>query len=132
MTLGPFRIKKPREELLQRLRRRKEELRVEQQRVHSQMHEDVRTIMGSKATLLLEELAKEVGYKDEDLASELREGFHIIGILPDCREFPHEQVDPSMEVEGLRTVSKWAQHAVVGQLRNNQKLSSHIMEKMHK
>ena len=77
----------------------------------------------------MEELAKEVGYKDEELAAEMRDGFHTIGILPDCHEFPHERVDPTMEVEGLRTVSKWAQHAVIGQLRNNKKLASHIMEK---
>ena len=93
------------------------------------MHQDVKDLMVSEATLLMEVLAKEVGYKDEELAAEMRDGFHTIGILPDCREFPHERVDPTMEVEGLRTVSKWAQRAVIGQLRKNKKLASHIMEK---
>ena len=59
----------------------------------------------------------EVGFKNEALAEELRAGFHIVGELSDCLEFPQDRVEARMGVEGLRTVSKWSQYAVIGQLR---------------
>ena len=81
------------------------------------MHPDVRDIMGDKATLLITELAKEIDFRDADLSEESTGCFSIIGQLPDCHEYPHERVDAIMEVDGLKTVAKWSQHAVYHQLR---------------
>ena len=51
LTQGPSKIRKSREELLKRLRRRKEERRADQQRVYGHMHQYVKDKMVSEAIL---------------------------------------------------------------------------------
>ena len=70
-----------------------------------------------KATLLLLELAKEIGFKDTGLLDELRGGFKILGEISDCREFPFEKAEALLEVEGLDKVARWSQRAAKHQLR---------------
>ena len=76
----------------------------------------VKCIMKGKATLLLLELAKEVGFRDKDLADELHGGFKIIGEILDCAEFPFGRTEALLDVEGLDKVALWSQHAVKHQL----------------
>ena len=85
------------------------------------MHPRVRDIMRGKRTLLLLELARELGYAGPELERELHGGFDVIGQLPSSGEFPEEVVPAVTDVGSLEGVAKWAQHAVRRHLRKNAK-----------
>ena len=75
--------------------------------------------MEGKATLLMIELASEIGFDDVSFAGDLHGGVATIGQIPHCGEYPSENVLPLMRVEGLRGVSQWCQHAAYAQSRRH-------------
>ena len=52
--------------------------------------------MTGKGTLIMKELAEEVGFKDMQLMGDLVSGFEVIGEFPDCAEYPYERVEATM------------------------------------
>ena len=71
------------------------------------MDEDVRRVMEDKNLLLFREVMADAGVVDQDLFSDMCQGFRLTGELKALRRFPD-----SFRLEQLKSTAKWAKYLV--------------------
>ena len=74
-------LSKIRLERIQKWRDRAKQLSPQEEKLRASMPEHARKILSCKRTLLLQEMAAEIDWPDQDFFTELREGFRLVGCL---------------------------------------------------
>ena len=88
-------------------------LDIEEKKLHSLMHSDLRPVMKSKRLLLFKEMLRDAGVVDEELCKDMSEGFKLVGDLNPSGQFQSQWKPAMMSSEQLLQTAKWAQRAVV-------------------
>ena len=82
-------------------------LDLDEKKVHSSMHPDLRPVMKSKRLLLFKEMLSDAGVCDEELCKDMTEGFKLVGDLNPSGQF-HSQWKPAMlSSDQLAQTAKW-------------------------
>ena len=115
---GPSLIKKDILAKLSRITKLSKELDSFENSVTSQMHPDVRAIMKSKKTVLLEHLAKNAGIVDEEFFLKLRDGFPLVGHIGPTGRWVKDYRQATMSEEELAKAAVWIREAVIGKCRS--------------
>jgi hypothetical protein len=79
LVMGPIDVAKFRLAKIQKWRQVRDELGKTEAALHEAIPGHMRTLVQDKQFLLLEYLAKSIGWGDESLHDELREGFKLVG-----------------------------------------------------
>ena len=79
LVMGPIDVAKFRLGKIQKWRQVRDELGKTEAALHEAIPDHMRTLVQDKQFLLLEYLAKSIGWGDESLHDELREGFKLVG-----------------------------------------------------
>ena len=79
LVMGPIDFAKFRLGKIQKWRQVRDELGKTEAALHEAIPDHMRTLVQDKQFLLLEYLAKSIGWGDESLHDELREGFKLVG-----------------------------------------------------
>ena len=99
---------------LARLSRLKEELAEQEIKLHQSMHEDVASVLRGEQLLLLERLAAESGIEDDELMTNLKEGFPLTGKIGPTNRWRSEIRPATMGEEEHRLAAKWIRAEVLG------------------
>ena len=113
LSLGKLGVMKVRLERLIHYKRLAESLEVSENELKSAMRPDVRKIMGTKRLLLFKQMLEDANVGDENLFSELTNGFRLTGQKEASGQFRPRFKPAQLSVEELRKSSKWARHAIV-------------------
>ena len=89
-------------------------LEEEEKQLHASMQADVRVVMASKRLLLFKQMMEDAGIVDENLFSEMRDGFRLTGQLESSGQFRPRFKPAEMSVEELKKSPRWARHAIGG------------------
>ena len=98
------------------MKRRARELEVQEEALRRTMHPDVKSIMGGKRILLMDEMLKSIGYEDHQLTKDLCEGLRITGNVDITGKFAVDFRPAQLEVEDLWRVAKASQADVAGKI----------------
>ena len=90
LTLSPHELTKWRIDTLTRWSKMAVDLNKDESELKSKIHPKVRKCFGMKRLLLLEALAKQIGWEDEQIHSDLRSGFKLTGYCPPTGTFERE------------------------------------------
>ena len=92
-------------------------LKQEDDQIKIGMHPNVRAVMGNKNIAVCRKLVQHLKYGDVDLIADMTQGFKMVGDIGQCHVYPPASPTNTASVEKLRTVARWAQHAVRGYLK---------------
>ena len=91
------------------LRRRKSQLRSKESSVRAEVDHESERVSQSKATVLMEEMLQNIWYPDAKVASELREGFQMVGEMRSSGVFqtkPPEEVNQGADPQWLERMAE--------------------------
>eukprot|EP00435_Cladocopium_sp_Y103_P011809 s4361_g3.t1 len=118
LTSSPHQLAKQRCEFLRTWSQRAREMQLDEAALHQSMPVHVRRIMEGKRILVMEALAKEMGWPDMSLFRELREGFKLVGTFGTTGIFKPGVTVASMSEEELKKNVKFLRPAILGRLKN--------------
>ena len=90
LTLGLVELAKHRIKTLDSWMQKARALQMRERDLHKKLNPKVARILKGKRLLVLEELAKDIGWPDERIHQELREGFKLTGRSPPSYIFKQE------------------------------------------
>lgn len=118
LTSSPHQLAKQRCEFLRKWSNRAKELQTAEGKVHRGLTTHIQQVLAGKRTLLMEELAAEMGWPDKTLFSEMREGFKLVGTFAATGVFKPAVTLAQMSEEELRKNTKFLRPAILGKLKN--------------
>ena len=120
LSLGKLQLAKHRLATVTRWQGWASELKRDEAALKSRMEPQVAEVLKSKRLLLLAKIANEIGWPDEGLHKEIRQGFRLVGKAPysgvfkrELKKAPHTEAD-------LRRRSKFLRPAILGRVRAQQ------------
>ena len=116
LTLGLVELTKHRIKTLDSWTQKARALQMRERDLHKKLNPKVARILKGKRLLVLEELAKDIGWPDERIHQELREGFKLTGHSPPSHIFKQEFRPASMSKEKLMQDSKFIRPLILGKL----------------
>lgn len=102
---------------LRKYTKRAAELASDEALLKQSLDKDVRKVLESKRLLLFKEMALDAGVGDENLFSELSQGFRLTGVMPQSNQFPTQWKPAMISVEQLRESSVWARKMIYASCR---------------
>ena len=118
LTESPHQLTKLRCQFLRKWASRASILQKAELEVHERMPQHVRRVMEGKRILVMEELAKEMGWPDMQLFSELREGFKLVGTFETTGIFKAGVTLANISEEELEKNTNFLRPAILGRLKN--------------
>lgn len=89
------------------------ELKSKEDAIKSRMDQHCAEVLSSKKTLIFEELVKECGHLDVELADNIRRGFSLVGDLPRSNVFPSRQTFATLTAEQVRLTAVHSRTAII-------------------
>jgi hypothetical protein len=118
-TRSPLETSQKRTEFIKRLRKMRDELKPEEDKLRSTMHPTVAKALQGKHLVLFKKLLEESNYPDVDLVKDMAAGFPIIGLSPPSGAFPKEVVPPAISEADLIKLSSWAKISVMANIKSS-------------
>ena len=116
LTLSPHELTKWRIDTLRRWSKMAMDLKKEESELKSKLHPKVRKCLGAKRLLLLEALAKQVGWEDENIHSDLRSGFKLTGYCPPTGIFERECKPAVLDKPALMRQALFIRPMILGKM----------------
>eukprot|EP00971_Amphidinium_carterae_P142212 2816993-Amphidinium_carterae.1 len=117
--LGPEGIVRLRKETLAGLLRRRAALAVKENEFKAKLPEHVKSVLGPKQILLLDELLKESGFQDRSVVQDLTSGIKLTGADRRSGCFPSDVKPASLSESELKGSAVWRRKALVGRCSSN-------------
>ena len=118
ITLGPAEIALRRASTLKRWVELAHKLEKDEVKLKQNMESGVESILRPKRILLLQALAKELGWPDKHLFEEITNGFRIVGLQEPSGIFDLEPRPPAFSQESLDDAAKFLRPAILGRRRS--------------
>ena len=107
LTAGPAAVEERREETFAHYESRSSQLDAEEDRCHSGVPEPKRHLINGKKFILLQEMAREMGYDDDGLARLGIGGTRLTGIGEDVPAQPSQPADPTIDDRFVMQASRF-------------------------
>ena len=114
LEMGPVLAKREIFSELARWGKLRDELGLKEDELHSSMYSEVASVLKGKKLLLFEKLAAEAGIVDDELMTNLREGFPLTGKIGATGRWRRELKPASMGEQEHRLAAKWIRAEVLG------------------
>ena len=101
------------------------ELQVDEEKLHDSMEPGVRHVLEGKRILLLERIAKDIGWVDVSLFDEIKEGFRLVGDMPHTGVFARELRPGGLSVEQFVSSFKYMRPALLGKVKSTKISEEH-------
>ena len=121
LIMGPIDVAKFRLSKIQKWRQIRDELANTEAELHEAIPGHMRTLVQDKQFLLLEYLAKSIGWGDENLHDELREGFKLVGEGTPSNVFKTDVRRATMDEKMLMDQAKFIRPMILGKVKNAEK-----------
>ena len=118
LTIGPVGVAKIRLEKLQAWRNLRERLSSDERNLHENIPKHMKRLVSEKQFLMLEQLAKDIGWPDESLHDEMRQGFKLVGRGTVSGVFQPEVKNANMTEDELMAQSKYIRPLILGKVKN--------------
>ena len=105
-------VLKFRAQQLRRYTERAAQLSSEENKLKNSLDPDVRRVLEGKRLLLFKEMAADAKVGDENLFTELIEGFKLTGQMPESKQFPARLKPAMISVQQLKDSSVWAKKMI--------------------
>ncbi len=116
LTLSPHELTKWRIDTLRRWSKMAMDLKKDESELKSKLHPKVKKCLGAKRLLLLEALAKQVGWEDENIHSDLRSGFKLTGYCPPTGIFERECKPAVLDKSSLMRQALFIRPMILGKM----------------
>ena len=101
------------------------ELQADEEKLHDSMEPGVRHVLEGKRILLLERIAKDLGWVDVNLFEEIKEGFRLVGDMPHTGVFARELRPGGLSVEQFVSSFKYMRPALLGKVKSTKISEEH-------
>ena len=101
------------------------ELQADEEKLHDSMEPGVRHVLEGKRILLLERIAKDLGWVDVNLFDEIKEGFRLVGDMPHTGVFARELRPGGLSVEQFVSSFKYMRPALLGKVKSTKISEEH-------
>ncbi|CAE7527878.1 unnamed protein product, partial [Symbiodinium microadriaticum] len=101
------------------------ELQADEEKLHDSMEPGVRHVLEGKRILLLERIARDLGWADVNLFEEIKEGFRLVGDMPHTGVFARELRPGGLSVEQFVSSFKYMRPALLGKVKSTKISEEH-------
>ena len=128
LRMGPAEMTKQRLQKLQLWSRWEVELRDAESELHRKLHGKVAQVLTGKKLLLLEKLAKSIGWPDTHIHNELRDGFRLTGYAPPSGVFKTDVRPAAFGKDQLMQDAKFLKPLLLGKVSSPLHRDDHAAE----
>lgn len=111
---GPQYIADKRVEQCKRIIKLTSDLKIEEEKLHANMHPDIAKVLKGKRILLWKKLLEESGYEDLEVVDETIEGFSLVGTATVTKAYPLGPTPAQQSVNQLKEQAVWRRRSTIG------------------
>lgn len=127
LLMGPIAISKMRLQTIMELKALRLKLEKDEAILHGELPCHLKKLMADKQLLMLEKLAKNIGWPDAGLHDEMRAGFRLVGVGGKSNIFKPDFKPATITENELMNKSKFLRPALIGKLKSQSEVE-HLAE----